>query len=126
MPRTLWAVIPVVLLLTGVACAHGRSGTVAPTGTPVRVEVINHYTLPMEIYAVGAGITHRMGLVNPGMSGSYTIPSSLIGGASVELQAQPPAGGQTFKSGPLLLSPGAVVDLELTMRLFNSTATIRP
>ena len=96
-------------------------------GSPVRVEVHNKYELPMEVYAVGSGTRYRLGMVHPGMVGQFVIPQNVVGSGSVELQAQPSApGGQLARSGPLLLSPGAVVDFVIGTQLFNSTATIRP
>jgi hypothetical protein len=91
------------------------------------VEVHNKYALPMEIYAVGAGTRYRLGTVHPGTTAQFAVPQTVVGTGSVEFQAQPNADGrQLARSGPLLLSPGAVVDFEITQQLFNSTASIRP
>ena len=114
------------LLLTVAACSHGGTGAPQPDDRPVRVEVTNNYALPMEIYAVGSGATHRLGTVHPGMVGSFVIPPGIIGTGSVELQAHPTAIGQLARSGQILLKPGEVVDFVITPQLFNSTATIRP
>jgi hypothetical protein len=80
----------------------------------------------MEVYAGGSGITQRLGTVHPGMASHFVVPQALIGNGSVRLEARPSGGGQPFRSGDLLLSPGAVVDLVIAAQLFNSTATIRP
>jgi hypothetical protein len=115
------------LLLTGSACARGGGDEgPQPTDSPVRVEVTNNHALPMVVEAVGSGINHRMGTVHPGMSGAFVIPQNLIGSGDVELQAHPSASSQTFRSGPLLLSPGTIVVLVIAPQLFNSTATLRP
>jgi hypothetical protein len=115
------------LLLTVSACGRHRTEEPEPVNSPVRVEVHNKYALPMEIYAVGAGTRYRLGLVHPGTTAQFAIPQTVIGTGSVELQAQPSADArQLARSGPLLLSPGAVVDFEITQQLFNSTASIRP
>jgi hypothetical protein len=93
----------------------------------VQVEVINRHALPIEIDAVGSGMSRRLGTVEPGMTGHFVVPPNLItAGGGVELQAHPSASKQLFSSGPLLLSPGAIVDIEITPQLFNSTATLRP
>jgi hypothetical protein len=124
--RGSWLLVPVVLL-AGSACARGHGGTVAPGDSPpVHVEVTNRYALPVEIYAVGAGITHRLGTVHPGMAAHFVIPQTMIGGGPIELQASPGTSSRDFRSGQLLLSPGAVVDFVVAPVLFNSTATIRP
>jgi hypothetical protein len=114
------------LLLTASACAHSAGGEVQPTDIPVYVEVTNQHALPMEVYALGSGITHRMGTVHPGMGGHFVVPPNLIGNGSVLFEARPSGGGQPFRSGDLLLSPGAVVDFAIAPQLFNSTVTRRP
>jgi hypothetical protein len=93
----------------------------------VRIEVRNKYMLPMEVYAIGGGTKHRLGTVHPGMLSHFVVPHSVLGSGPVEFQAQPTAAaGELARSGPLLLSPGAVVDFVIAAQLFNSTATIRP
>jgi hypothetical protein len=115
------------LLLTGAACARHRAGQVNPVNhTPVRVEVKSHYGLPMEVYALGGGITHRLGIVHPEMASQFVVPENLLGNGTVILEARPTVSGPRFRSGELLLAPGAVVDLVIAAQLFNSTATIRP
>jgi hypothetical protein len=115
------------LLLIGTACSRHRSEEPQPVESPVRLEVHNKYMLPMEVYAVGAGTRHRLGMVHPGMVSQFVVPHSVLGSGSVEFQAQPTAAaGELARSGPLLLSPGAVVDFVIAAQLFNSTGTIRP
>lgn len=118
-------------LLVGVvlsaACSRPDPGEVTPSGSPVYVEVKSTYGLPMEIYASGAGGQQRLGMVHPGMSATFVVPQPLVGAGGVEFQARPTAAGSpTFRSGPLLLAPGSVVDLILKPQLFSSTASIRP
>lgn len=115
------------LLLTGLACAGrgGDSDEPDPVNNPVRVEVTNNYPLAIEVVAVGGGITHRMGTVHPGMVARFVIPQNLVGAGGVELQAHPPAQSATFRTDPLLLAPGTIVDFVVTPQLFNSTATLR-
>jgi hypothetical protein len=79
----------------------------------------------MDVYASGAGITHRMGTVHPGMSGQFFLPQNLIGGGSVRFEARPSGGGQPFRSGDLLLAPKAIVEFIIAPQLFNSTVTRR-
>lgn len=114
------------LLPTLAACAGGGDpDEPEPVNNPVRVEVTNNYPLAVEVVAVGGGITHRMGTVHPGMAGRFVIPQNLVGAGGVELQAHPPAESPTFRSEPLLLAPGTIVDLVITPQLFNSTVTLR-
>jgi hypothetical protein len=125
MLRGLGILVP-ALLLTASGCAHSGGGEVQPTEIPTYVEVTNQHALPMDIYALGSGITHRMGTVHPGMAGHFVVPQTLIGNGSVRLEARSSGGGQPFRSEDLLLAPGAVVDFVIAPQLFNSTITQRP
>jgi hypothetical protein len=117
--------LPVLLLLT--ACRHRPPGDPAPLDRPpVRVEATNLYPVPVEVFAAGNGTVVRLGLVEPGLHSGFTIPLAVIGQGSVELRAHPTINGPLFRSGPLLLSPGAIVDLVINASFFNSTAVIRP
>ena len=114
-------------MLTISACSHGGGGgEVRPTEIPVSVEVNNRHALPMEVSAVGSGITQRLGTVHPGMASHFTVPANLVGNGSVQFEARPSGGGQPFRSGEVLLAPGAVVDFTIAPQLFNSTVTRRP
>jgi hypothetical protein len=114
------------LLLTASACARSGGEELEPTGTAVSVEVTNRHALPMEVYAMGSGITHRLGTVHPGMAGHFVVPQNLVGNSSVRLEARPSGNGQPFRSGEILLAPGAVVDFVIAPQMFNSTVTLRP
>jgi hypothetical protein len=114
------------LLLSVCACTHSGGGEVRPIDEQVSVEVTNRHALPMEIYAVGSGITHRLGTVNPGLSSHFLLPQNLIGSSSVELEARAGGNLRPFRSGEILLSPGSVVDFVIGAQLFNSTVTLRP
>jgi hypothetical protein len=114
------------LLLTAYACAHSSGGEIKPTDTPVSVEVTNQYALPMEVYALGSGITQRLGTVHPGMASHFVVTQNLIGNGSVRFEARPSGGGQPFRSGEVLLAPGAIIDFAIAAQLFNSTVTRRP
>lgn len=79
----------------------------------------------MEVTAVGSNISHRLGIVHPGMVSEFVLPQAMIGGGTVELFAGT-GGGKDARSGPLLLTPGAIVDFEIRTPPFNSTAVVRP
>ena len=114
------------LLLAVPACARSAGGETRPTDERVAIEVTNRHALPMEIYAVGSGINHRLGTVHPGLSSHFVLPQNLIGSSSVELEARPGGNIQPFRSGEVLLTPGSVVDFVIGAQLFNSTVTRRP
>jgi hypothetical protein len=116
--------VPALLLLG--ACSHSGGGEIKPSSIPVSVEVTNLHALPMEVFALGSGITQRLGTVHPGMEAHFTIPQTLVGNGSVQLEAHPSGGGRAFQSGEVLLEPGAVLDFTIAAQLFNSTVTRRP
>jgi len=111
------------MLLAGSGC---RRQQVRPAGadSPVRIVVTNHYSAPMEVVAVGSNISHRLGIVHPGMVGEFVLPPTMVGGGMVELFAG--EGESRARSGPLLLSPGVVVDFAIRSPLYSSTASVRP
>ena len=113
------------LLLTASACAHSSGGEAAPATGSVEVTVTNQNALPMEVYASGSGINHRMGTVHPGMNGHFVIPQTLVGNGSVLFEARPSGGGQPFRSGEILLAPGSLIQFLIAPQLFNSTVTRR-
>ena len=125
MPRSVWMLVPG--LLTVLACAAGPDpDEPKPVDRPARVEVVNNYPLPVEILAIGSGINQRLGTVHPGMSAHFNIPQNVIGSGGVVLQARPAAESQSFRSDPILIAPGSIVDFRITAQLFSSTATLRP
>lgn len=124
MLRELRFVFPVLLLLAS-ACARSSGGATAPAAGSVEVQVTNRNALPMEVYASGSGIHHRMGTVYPGMSGNFVIPQNLVGIGSVEFEARPSGGGRPFRSGGIMLAPGSLIQFQIAAQLFNSTVTRR-
>jgi hypothetical protein len=114
------------LLLTAYACTRSTGDELQPTGSPVTVEVTNRHALPMDVYAMGSGITQRLGTVHPGMAGHFVVPQNLVGNGSVRFEARPSGNGQPFRSGDILLAPGSVVDFVIGAQMFNSTVTRRP
>ena len=127
MRRRSWCLIA-GLLLAGASCAH-RRGTAADAGAqgvenPVHLNVTNHYTLPVDVFVVAAGTTHRMGTVHPGVPSHFVLREAMVINGPVELVAQPAGTELPVRSGPLLLAPGDVVDFEIESHLINSTATV--
>jgi hypothetical protein len=118
-------VVVAALLLTPSACARSGGGETAPAAGSVEISVTNRNALPMEVYASGSGINHRMGTVHPGMGGHFVIPQNLVGSGSVQFEARPSGGGQPFRSGEVLLAPGSLIQFVIAPQLFNSTVTLR-
>ena len=111
------------LLLTGSACA--RRNTEAPLVQNVRIHVVNRYELSMEIYATASGINHRLGLVSPNISRDFFLPQAMIGTGPIGFYAQPSGTAQTVSGGTVNVSPGDIVDFEITLQLIDSRATVR-
>jgi hypothetical protein len=120
-----WRALVPALVLTAFACAHPGGREAAPAAGSVELAVTNQNALPMEVYASGSGINHRMGTVYPGMSGHFVIPQNLVGNGSVLFEARPSGGGQPFRSGEVLLAPGSFVEFVIAPQLFNSTVNRR-
>jgi len=114
------------LLLTNSSCLH-RFGGARPDERPVELFVVNHYIMPVEVYASGSGTSYRMGIVLPGLESRFVLRQALIvSGRTVEFHAYPADGARAVRSGDLLLVPGDIVDFEIATHLLNSTAVIRP
>lgn len=114
-------------LLTVAACRRHPPGEVVPIDrSPARVEAVNLYAVPVEVLAAGNGTVARLGRVDPGMRSGFAIPQGIIGQGSVEIRVHPTVSGPVWRSGPLLLYPGAIVDLTVTAHFSNSLAVIRP
>ena len=113
------------------ACAPGAGsgrdiGNALPEERAVRVNVTNLHNGPITVYAVGNGISYRMGTVLPGLASQFTVRPVMVGSGTVEFVAQAGNGDQPVRSGPLLLSPGKSVDFRIGSQLLNSSATLRP
>jgi hypothetical protein len=113
------------LLLTLCACAPSGGG-VEPDNRRVTIEVRNHNALPVDVYALGGGSTLRLGTIDPGMDGTFSVPQNLITSGSVRLEARTGATAQPFRSADLIMAPGSVVDFIVAPQLFSSTVTLRP
>ncbi|MDX2119557.1 MAG: hypothetical protein SF070_00680 [Gemmatimonadota bacterium] len=117
-----------LLCILGLAgCGGSKSpDEVSPDVLPALIEVKNLHALPVSIDITGNGTRYHLGTVHPGMRGSFKVPVNVTSSGSVELVVTPSTNARPFTSGPLLLGSAAVVDLIVTARLFNSTASIRP
>jgi hypothetical protein len=118
-----------VLIMTGAACSHHHGATAGPQPArlPVTVNVTNNYETSIEVFAVGAGTSYHIGSVAPGIVRSFELSMNLIGsGGSVRFLAQVTGYGPRVQTDDVVLSPGDVVDFEITTNFFDSRATVRP
>jgi hypothetical protein len=119
------------LLLTSSACAYGIGSAKDTTRAQdaegvVQLNITNHNTGPMVVYAVGSGTSYLMGTVYPGLASHFVVRPGMITNGPVDFLARPRNGGPLFRSGQLLLAPGDVVDFELGDYPLTSTARVRP
>jgi hypothetical protein len=116
------------LVLATVACTHAatprEAATPTKSGSEVRVEVTNHYSLSAELYAVAAGVKQRLGTVNPGVTRTFGVPPGMLGAGPVAIVAEI-TNENPVASGSLQLVPGDVVEFEIAMHLIGSTARVR-
>lgn len=123
MRRATLLLLPVLALL---GCGRKAVEEVVPVGEPVSVEVKNNHALSVRIDVEGNGTRYHLGTVHPGMNASYKIPRNVTAGGTAEIFVVSSDRSRPFSSGILQLAPGAVVDVVVQSRIFNSTATIRP
>lgn len=112
------------LMMVGSACAHRGSRTDSIQSLPVRVRVINHYALQIDVVAEAGGTSYHVGTVSPGIDSRYVLRPSLLALGPVQLIVLPRDDTRPFLTESLLLSPGDEVTLEITPSLFNSTVTV--
>jgi hypothetical protein len=117
------------LVVASAACGLGGHGSGAgdaqPADSTVRVEILNHNPLPVDIIAVGGGMSHRLGTVLPGLAGHFVVPPAMLGDGTIEIEARVANDRDVISSGPLLLARGDVVDFTVGLNQVSSTAVVR-
>jgi len=114
------------LMVLATGCAH-RGATVGGTRPlRVRVHVINHYALQIDVFAEAAGTSYQMGTVSLGIDSRFVLRPSLLSLGPVQFVAVPRDAARPFRTPSLQLIPGDSVTLEITSTLFNSTVTVDP
>lgn len=112
------------LMMVASACARRGASSAANQPLPVRVHVINHYALQVDLVAEAAGTSYAVGTVSPGIDSRYVLRPSLLSLGPVQLIVRPRDDARPFVTESLLLSPGDEVTLEITPSLFNSSVTV--
>jgi hypothetical protein len=118
------------LFVITAACRHGTAadaGEMQPHVNPVSVNVTNNSQSSMEIFVVGGGTTYRIGSVAPGIPRRFELrPALLAAGGHVQFLAQASGAGPRVYTDEIVVSPGDIVDFEITTSLVGSHATVRP
>ncbi len=118
-------------LIAGSATACGRSaapydtGSAQPAARAITVSVKNQNMLAMDIYAVSADHSTRLGVVEPGLSETMVLDPGLLPNGFVEIVARPVGGGRAVSTGSLNPSAGQTIDFEIGINLIDSRAIIR-
>jgi hypothetical protein len=124
------AIVMAGLLLASSACAYGVGGATEDRRAhegwgAVHLNVTNLSGGPLEVYAIGSGTSYRVGTVHPGLAGRFVVRPGMVVNGPVEFVARSNS-GPVYRSGRILLKPGAVVDFALGAHPVTSNATVRP
>lgn len=93
--------------------------------TPVRVEVENHNTSNVVVYAVYGGQRHRMGEITALGDGVLRLPPSIPDGVRVRFQLDPIGPATRFLSQDFFIDRGDVVVIRVQPNIRQSTVSIR-
>lgn len=116
-----------VALMAG-GCAHGSNavrGGDADSADETFVKVTSFNWSDINVYVVRGNWRQRLGTVNSFSTQTFRLPSHLLTTASnVYLLADPIGARTTYRSPPLLLTPGQVVEWRLENNLNLSSAFV--
>ncbi len=114
------------------ACAGRKGPAVTPaddasgSSKPAFVEVTNGFAQPVEVQVIGAGGSRRLGLVYPGGTSRFVLPPAVTLTGTVQLTASVGANPtQRYRSDPILVSPGDIIEMRIASQLFGTTVQIR-
>ncbi len=128
--RGIRMLVAAALIAGGAAGCAGNAassgmGSDQPAANAVTVSVQNDYMLAMDIYAVTAEHSMRLGSVGPGMHDTLVLDPGFMPNGFVEIIARPPGGGRVVNSGQLNPAAGQTIEFVIDANLVGSTATIR-
>lgn len=125
--QSITGIVLAAALLLGAGCAKSRehSGTEGRSAQgDIRVSVRNENGSPVTVYAIGSGVSWKIGRIAPATTGNFRVPMALVSNGPVEFEAVADFGAP-FRSVALMLKPGQVVDFTVKSPLYASTAIIR-
>lgn len=106
------------LLVTSAACAHHHGAadqSAHPAPAPVLVRITNAHSVQIDAWAVAPGESRKLGTIPPGLARQFVIPHDLIQSGPVEIQVQGVGGGGLLSSQDILLTPGDIVEVRITV-----------
>jgi hypothetical protein len=108
--RMLYTLSTSLVLVASGACRSGRPLTSEEQQSQqVRVLVENHNYADMAVWAVGDGVSSRIGTVNGNSTGRFALNPSLYSASSFRVDATPIGGFGRASSGILSVLRGQVV-----------------
>ncbi|HEX6308689.1 MAG TPA: hypothetical protein VFZ69_10905 [Longimicrobiales bacterium] len=89
------------------------------------VVVQNNNWADMTVYAVRNGLRMRLGMVVSMGAQRFKLPRNALGGAGdLRLLADPIGSDAVFRTQPLLVAPGQLIEFTLQNNLAHSTSTV--
>jgi hypothetical protein len=119
------------LPLLALACARPgrpispRAPDERPTAAaPVTVRVTNHNWLLVEVRVLMDDHSIRLGQVETARTATFTLPPRATAATELRLAAYPLGSADKFTSGPIMVGPGAVIELEIENMLPLSSVSV--
>lgn len=109
--------------LTATACAPAakQAGSGAPSRSTTTLIVMNNNWSDMAVYMVRSSVRMRLGTVTAMGKGEFAIPNAYVAGVSdLTVRADPLGSTDSYVSPPIMVFPGAQVELNLAPRLAAS------
>ncbi|MEX2582885.1 MAG: hypothetical protein WD766_06415 [Gemmatimonadota bacterium] len=129
MKRLSIPLLGLVLMGAAGACglnAEAEDGPMPANLEEARVAVTNNNWLDMTVYAVSGGRRVRLGMVNTMATERFTLPLSLVSGASsMHLVANPIGANGTYTTEAVSVWPGETVELTIQNQIGTSAVTIQ-
>jgi len=123
------ALLAALLLLTACADTGGRPIATSreepgPPPPASSVRATNHNWSLVIVYVLLDGRSVRLGQVETGRTLTFTLPASVQTATEVELLADPFTSNLEYRTGPLLIEPGAQIELVVENDLALSHASL--
>jgi hypothetical protein len=122
-PR-IFAVTAIALLLGCRGTAPLPSGEGGP-GEPIQVIVTNHNWATVEVFAVAAGVSRWIGMVETTRTETFTLPEEHVGWLDFHLAVHPIGSRVGYATDAIVLSGDAMIELIVENNLALSHYRLR-
>jgi hypothetical protein len=124
--RGLFSGLALCAVVIGTGCGGKSARSPAPRDAAVTVEVENQNWSDMVVYARRNTTRTRLGMVNTSQTASFTVPRAFTAGpGTLQLEADPVGSRDIYRSGEVMVSPGAVVEWTITASPALSRVSVR-